>query len=70
MANNAYPELAVHQIEHKKLTDKVLAFKNDFDKGTASVTPALMRFLEDWLTSHISTVDKKYGEFLNAHGVH
>jgi hemerythrin len=30
----------------------------------------LMTFLQNWLTNHILTVDQKYGEFLNAHGVH
>ncbi|MGB8010868.1 MAG: bacteriohemerythrin [Terriglobales bacterium] len=70
MENNGYPDLAAHQTEHRALTAKVLAFKNDFDAGAVSITPDLMKFLENWLTNHIQTVDRKYGEFINAHGTH
>lgn len=70
MDENKYPSLATHRADHKMLTDKVLGFKKEFDTGRASITPELMTFLQNWLTNHILTVDQKYGEFLNAHGVH
>ena len=65
-----YPTLALHRAEHRALTDKVLAFKKDFDAGRAGITPDLMTFLQNWLTNHIQTVDQKYGKFLNSNGVH
>jgi len=64
-----YPGLTSHRVEHKALTDKVLAFKKEFDAGTGNVTPELMLFLQQWLRNHIQTVDQRYGEFLNTHGV-
>jgi len=70
MEKYKYPGLLAHRAEHKALTDKVLAFKKDFEAGTGSVTPQLMMFLQQWLRNHIQTVDQRYGEFLNAHGVH
>ena len=70
MEKHAYPRLAQHKVEHKALVDKVVAFKKDFDAGGASITPELMTFLQKWLTDHIQTVDQKYGDFLNAQGVH
>ncbi len=70
MEKHAYPQLAQHRVEHKALIDKVVAFKKDFDAGGASITPELMTFLQKWLTDHIQSVDQKYGDFLNAHGVH
>ena len=30
----------------------------------------LLVFLRDWLTDHIQGTDKKYGQWLNQHGVH
>jgi len=51
------------------LTDRVLAFKKEFEAGTSSVTPQLMMFLQEWLRNHIQNVDQQYGDFLNAHGV-
>jgi hemerythrin-like metal-binding protein len=64
-----YPGLTAHQAEHRALTHKVIAFKNDFEAGKASITPELMNFLQNWLTNHIQTVDQKYGEFMNS-GTH
>jgi hemerythrin len=70
MERHGYPQLASHRAEHKALTDKVLAFKKTFDAGKVNVTPELMTFLQHWLRTHIQTVDQKYSDFLNSHGVH
>lgn len=70
MEQKGYPDLAAHQALHRALTDKVRAFKKDFEAGMAGITPELMRFLQSWLTNHIQTVDQKYSEFLNSKGVH
>lgn len=69
MESHRFPGLVAHRAEHKALTDKVLAFKKEFDAGTSNVTPQLMTFLQQWLRNHIQSVDKQYGEFLSAHGV-
>ena len=69
MQKQAYPGLDEHRAEHKVLTEKVLAFKKEYDEGKASVLP-LMTFLQDWLKNHILKVDQKYSAFMNAHNVH
>lgn len=69
MEKYGYPELAAHRVEHKALTDKVLAFKKEFDANTGSITPQLLTFLQHWLKNHIQTVDQRYSGFLNSHGV-
>ena len=66
MEQKGYPGLTAHQAEHRALTHKVVTFKKDFDAGIVSITPELMKFLQDWLTNHIQTVDRKYGEFINS----
>lgn len=70
MEQNGYPGLAAHRLEHRALTDKVKAFKKDFDSGTGVITLELMTFLQDWLTNHIQSVDQKYGAYFNSKGVH
>jgi hemerythrin len=70
MEKNGYPALAAHRAEHKALTDKVVTYKRNFDSGTAAMSLELMTFLQDWLQSHIKNVDQKYGDFMNAAGVH
>ena len=70
MSAHKFPGYIAHKGEHKALTDKVLAFKKEFEAGTSNVTPQLMTFLQQWLRNHIQSVDQQYSAFLNAHGVH
>ncbi len=70
MEKHKYPQLPAHRAAHKALTDKVVAFKKEFDAGTGNVTLELMTFLQEWLRSHIQTIDQRYSDFLNAQGVH
>ncbi len=64
-----YPELEAQKKEHAEFTQKVLAFKSDFDAGRVALSVSITSFLKDWLVSHISGSDKKYGPFLNSKGV-
>jgi len=65
-----YAKLPTHRGEHRYLTERVQAFKKDFDAGNTNITPELLKFLQKWLTNHIQIVDQKYSDFMNAHGVH
>lgn len=64
-----YPDTFSHKKEHEKFTQKVLAFKNDFDSGKTALTVGITSFLKDWLSSHIQGIDKKYAPFLNSKGL-
>lgn len=64
-----YPDTEVHVGEHKKLVEKVLEIKKDYDAGKVVLTSDVMIFLKDWLSKHISVSDKSYSSFLNAKGV-
>lgn len=64
-----YPEAEVHKKIHADLTRKVLAFKEKFDEGKATVSIELLKFLKDWLTNHICITDKKYGPYLKEKGL-
>lgn len=70
MEKHGYPHLASHRVEHRALTDQVVAFKKNFDAGTSNVSQELLAFLQHWLRDHIQAVDQKYSDFLNSHGVH
>jgi hemerythrin len=70
MDAHKFPGAVSHKGEHKALTDKVLAFKKDFESGAVGITPSLLGFLQHWLRDHIQKVDRQYTDFLNAHGVH
>jgi hemerythrin len=64
-----YPDTGKHKQEHKGFTQKVAAFKKDFEGGKRTLSTEVMMFLSDWLQDHIKVVDKKYGPFLNAKGL-
>lgn len=64
-----YGEIDGHRALHRVLTDKVLAYKAEFDAGRISISIDLLKFLEDWLVEHIKKTDKRYGAFLSARGV-
>ncbi len=64
-----YPETASHKKEHEKFTDKVLAFKKDFDAGRVTMSVSITSFLKDWLASHIQGIDKKYVSFFHSKGL-
>jgi hemerythrin-like metal-binding protein len=66
---HGYPETDAHKTIHKKLVDKVLAFKRKFDAGEEFLSQELLNFLKDWLINHIGFTDRKYAPFLQSKGV-
>jgi hemerythrin len=62
MQLHGYPDLAVHVVEHSKLTHQTVQLQADVKQGTA-LTMDVMQFLRDWLTGHILGVDRKYTPF-------
>jgi len=69
MAQAGYPDLAAQKKEHEVFTAKIQKFKEEFDAGRTSLSVSLATFVKDWLFSHISGSDKKYGPFLNSSGI-
>lgn len=69
MAQAGYPDLAAQKREHEAFTAKIQKFKEEFDAGRTSLSVSLATFVKDWLFSHISGSDKKYGPFLNSKGI-
>ncbi|MBU1228430.1 MAG: bacteriohemerythrin [Proteobacteria bacterium] len=65
-----YPESIQHKAAHAKLVQQVLDFEAGLKSGKAKVTMEIMRFLKDWLVSHIQGTDKRYSSFLNGKGLH
>lgn len=64
LRNHAFPGLAEHEEEHKKLTEQVIEFAANF-KCSPCITVKVMDFLYHWIMDHILDSDKKYAEFLD-----
>ncbi|MDH3974706.1 MAG: bacteriohemerythrin [Deltaproteobacteria bacterium] len=65
MREKSYHYYEAHKLEHDKLTNQVIAFKETFDEGRESVHLKLMHFLKNWLIEHIFGTDMKLGYFLS-----
>lgn len=70
MAAHGYACLALHQREHEKFVNKILDYKKDFQDGKLFVGINVMKFLSDWLLTHITGTDRKYTAHLHQKGVH
>jgi hemerythrin len=64
LENAKYPELAFHKKQHEAFVLKILEDVNDFQNGKKFVPNAFVRYLKDWILSHIAVMDKKYAEYI------
>lgn len=64
-----YPDTDNHKELHRNFVKKVSEFKNGHDGGQVALTVEVMRFLKDWLSSHIQGADRKYAPWFNERGL-
>ncbi len=64
-----YPEYDAHKRLHEDLLGKVKSIIDKLGSGEEVNLIDVLKFLRHWLQAHILIVDKKYGPFLNSHGV-
>lgn len=64
----AYPGAGEHIGAHEKYVEKIDELKNEKDQS--KLTLNLLKFLSDWWVNHIQTVDQKYSDFFNEHGLY
>jgi len=69
MEQCAYPGLARHRSEHKKVYMQANEFKENDENGKATLTVGIFIFLFDWMKNHILQEDMEFIQFLNQIGV-
>jgi hemerythrin-like metal-binding protein len=70
MEDANYAGLAIHRIEHRKLTKQVEWFVARYQQGDLTLSLELADFLSDWLKNHIQKEDQSYIPWLNEHGMY
>jgi hemerythrin len=64
MALTTYPYMAEHKKQHTDFVFKVLNAVKAFEEGTPLVPNQFVKFLRDWILSHVAITDSKMGVFL------
>jgi hemerythrin-like metal-binding protein len=59
-----YPGLQAHRAQHADLARQVGEFMDRYKHGDSEVAAELLRFLGNWLTTHILHEDKEYGPWI------
>ncbi len=65
MADHGFPGLMAHKSSHHYFATQVAAVRQRLEQNQ-NVGLDLLRFLTDWLTYHISVVDRQYADFIRA----
>lgn len=58
-----------HEAEHDRFIERVLGFQKRMSRGETVIPDELLRFLKDWLVTHILGTDKQYSQFFNDKGL-
>ncbi len=59
-----YPDQAAHIREHLAFREQLNAFLVRYEAGETQLTLGVMKFLRNWLTGHILTVDRRLADYL------
>ncbi|MCL2007539.1 MAG: bacteriohemerythrin [Treponema sp.] len=57
----AYPDAATHKLQHKEFIKAILEHGQKLSSGARFVPNAFVRYLGEWVSSHIALEDKKFG---------
>ncbi|MDR0597259.1 MAG: bacteriohemerythrin [Treponema sp.] len=66
LQNVNYPELTEHKREHEAFVRHILDEVQNFQDGKKFVPNVFVRYLRDWILSHIAVADRKYAAFILA----
>lgn len=64
MMDSGYPDFVKHSQEHRRFTEKVEEFLQLYEQGDAELGLKMIVFMKEWVFTHTTRLDLKYGEHL------
>ncbi|WP_010260937.1 bacteriohemerythrin [Treponema primitia] len=64
LENAKYPEIADHKRQHEGFIKQILGDVQSYQGGKKFVPNVFVRYLKDWILSHIAVMDKKYAAYI------
>ncbi|MFP3040395.1 bacteriohemerythrin [Treponema primitia] len=64
LENAKYPEIADHKKQHESFIKQILGDVQSYQGGKKFVPNVFVRYLRDWILSHIAVMDKKYAAYI------
>jgi hemerythrin len=64
LENVRYPYRVKHKRQHEEFVQQMCQEVKDYEKGKKFVPNAFVRFLRDWILSHIAMEDTKYARYI------
>jgi hemerythrin len=64
LQNVKYPEIVEHKRAHEDFVQHILDEVQSFQDGKKFVPNLFVRYLKDWILSHIAVADRKYAAYI------
>jgi hemerythrin len=64
LENVKYPELALHRKQHEDFVLRMVDDVKSYQDGRKFVPNNFVRYLKDWILSHIAIMDTKYARYI------
>lgn len=64
MREHGFPDVGAHIQLHQRFIDHATSLEKDLQAGRVILGTGVIRFMQEWVSDHIATEDRKYADFI------